>query len=269
MKKKIVTVLLTAALGSSMLAGQAVMAAETTIKTTETTTATETADAEKVTEEKTIGVKPEKDTEGVFSMKLKNLTGKAITEVTVKNEKDEKYPDNFLEKDDKFAADEERTLWFDPNASKEAEETADAADAKETDSKTSEETEIPKYDMQITFEDATTAVLHTLPFGDTEEAELHLEGEIAYLVFDSTSLKKSINTKETEQALAPKPTEAPVQQSSSQTQDYSYNESYDYDYSYDYDDSYDGSYDNDDYDDSGASDDGGSDGGCLDDALLN
>ena len=127
--------------------------------------------------------------------------------------------------------------------------------------------------MQITFEDATTAVLHTLPFGDTEEAELHLEGEIAYLVFDSTSLKKSINTKETEQALAPKPTEAPVQQSSSQTQDYSYNESYDdsydYDYSYDYDDSYDGSYDNDDYDDSGASDDGGSDDGCLDDALLN
>lgn len=282
MKKKIVTVLLTAALGSSMLAGQAVMAAETTIKTTETTTATETADAEKATEEKIIGVKPEKDTEGVFSMKLKNLTGKAITEVTVKNEKDEKYPDNFLEKDDKFVADEERTLWFDPNAAKEAEETAEAeaADAKGTDSETSEETEIPKYDMQITFEDATTAVLHTLPFGDTEEAELHLEGEVAYLVFDSTSLKKSINTKETEQALAPKPTEAPVQQSSSQTQDYSYNESYnesyddsyDYDYSYDYDESYDdydGSYDNDDYDDSGDSDDGGSDDGCLDDALLN
>lgn len=69
--------------------------------------------------------------------------------------------------------------------------------------------EVQKYDMQITFEDGTTATLHTLPFGDTEEAELHLEGEVAYIVFDSKDLKKSVNTKETEQALAPKPTEAP------------------------------------------------------------
>ena len=207
---------------------------------------------------KTIGKKPEtdKDAEGVFSLKFKNLTGKVITEVTVKNEKDEKYPDNFLEKDDKFAADEERTLWFDPNADTEdAAETADDKDTEEA-SETSEP-EVQKYDMQITFEDGTTATLHTLPFGDTEEAELHLEGEVAYIVFDSKDLKKSVNTKETEQALAPKPTEAPAQQTSSQTEDYSY------DYSYD-----DYSYDDYGYDDSGDSD-GGSDDGCLDNAILN
>ena len=269
MKKKIVTILMTAAIGTSMLAGQSVMAADTEAKTE--TKADDTADS-KETEEKTIGKKPEtdKDAEGVFSIKFKNLTGKAITGVAVKNEKDEKYPDNFLEKDDKFAADEERTLWFDPNAAKDEEktETADTKDTAETkDSGAAEE--VQKYDMQITFEDGTTAILHTLPFGDTEEAELHLEGEVAYIVFDSKNLKKSVNTKETEQALAPKPTEAPAQETSSQTEDYSYDydESYD-DYSYDYDESYDDDSYDDSYDDSGDSD-GGSDDGCLDDAILN
>ena len=253
MKKKIVTVLMTAAIGTSMLAGQTVMAAET--KTDEDKASDET-------EEKTIGKKPEtdKDAEGVFSLKFKNLTGKVITGVTVKNEKDEKYPDNFLEKDDKFAADEERTLWFDPNAAKDEAANTDTAEDKGTEAAE----EVQKYDMQITFEDETTATLHTLPFGDTEEAELHLEGDVAYIIFDSKDLKKSVNTKETEQALAPKPTEAPVQQSSSQTEDYSYDYDEDYDYDYSYDEGDDG-----DYDDSGDSAAEGGDDGCLDNAILN
>ena len=254
MKKKIVTILMTAAIGTSLLAGQAVMAADT--ETATEAKADDTGDSKETEEEKTIGKKPEtdKDAEGVFSLKFKNLTGKVITEVTVKNEKDEKYPDNFLEKDDKFAADEERTLWFDPNA--------DTEEASET-----SEPEVQKYDMQITFEDGTTATLHTLPFGDTEEAELHLEGEVAYIVFDSKDLKKSVNTKETEQALAPKPTEAPAQQTSSQTEDYSYDYSYD-DYSYD-DYGYDDSGDSDGGSDDSGDSDGGSDDGCLDNAILN
>ena len=33
----------------------------------------------------------------------------------LKNEKDEEYPDNFLKEEDKFEADEERVLWFDPD----------------------------------------------------------------------------------------------------------------------------------------------------------
>ena len=110
MKKKIVTILMTAAIGTSLLAGQAVMAADT--ETATEAKADDTGDSKETEEEKTIGKKPEtdKDAEGVFSLKFKNLTGKVITEVTVKNEKDEKYPDNFLEKDDKFAADEHSGL---------------------------------------------------------------------------------------------------------------------------------------------------------------
>ena len=224
MKKKVVTAFMMAALGSSLVFSQAVMAADTTAKTETSEDADKDAtesedkdvaeDADKADEEKedlkTIGEKPEEDTEGVFSVKLKNLTGKVITGVTVKNEKDEEYPDNFL-KEDKFEADEERVLWFDPNAkdkadeenkdsSDDAKETTDTEETKTEDAKTDEkaegedkddaEKEIPKYNIQLTFEDGTTAEIHTFPFGDTDEAELHLEGEVAYLVFDRISQKK-------------------------------------------------------------------------------
>ena len=214
MKKKVVTAFMMAALGSSLVFSQAVMAADTTAKTetsedadkdsTESEDKDVAEDADKADEEKedlkTIGEKPEEDTEGVFSVKLKNLTGKVITGVTVKNEKDEEYPDNFLKEEDKFEADEERVLWFDPSAkdkadeenkdsSNDTKETTDTEETKTEDAKTDEkaegedkddaEKEIPKYNIQLTFEDGTTAEIHTFPFGDTEEAELKLEGEVA------------------------------------------------------------------------------------------
>lgn len=249
--------------------------------------ADDTKDADKADENKdedlkTIGEKPEEDTEGALSVKLKNTTGKVITGVAVKNEKDEEYPDNFLKEEDKFEADEERVLWFDPNAkdkenegSKDtADDTAKTEEKSDGEDKDDAEKEIPKYNIQLTFEDGTTAEIHTFPFGDTEEAELHLEGDIAYLVFDSISQKKEFNTLETEKALAPKPTEAAAQASESQsTQSYDNSSDYDYSNDYDYDTDYD--YDSDyDYDgsDDGGSDDGGSDDGgdgCLDNGLLN
>jgi len=74
MKRKIVTAFMMAALGSSLVFSQAAMAADTTAKT-ETS---EDADL------KTIGEKPEEDTEGALSVKLKNTTGKVITGVAVR-----------------------------------------------------------------------------------------------------------------------------------------------------------------------------------------
>lgn len=109
MKRKLVTVLMTAIIGSSMLFAQTAMAADTTAQTEDTAKADETSEA-KTEELKTIGEKPEKETEGVLDVKLKNLTGKVVTGFAVKNEKDEKYPENFLKEDDKFAADEELSL---------------------------------------------------------------------------------------------------------------------------------------------------------------
>ena len=111
MKKKVVTAFMMAALGSSLVFSQAVMAADTTAKTetsedadkdsTESEDKDVAEDADKADEEKedlkTIGEKPEEDTEGVFSVKLKNLTGKVITGVTVKNEKDEEKRKEYTE----------------------------------------------------------------------------------------------------------------------------------------------------------------------------
>ena len=70
---------------------------------TETATeakADDTGDSKETEEEKTIGKKPEtdKDAEGVFSLKFKNLTGKVITEVTVKKMRKMRNTDNFLKK---------------------------------------------------------------------------------------------------------------------------------------------------------------------------
>ena len=87
MKKKVVTAFMMAALGSSLVFSQAVMAADTTAKTETSEDADKDAtesedkdvaeDADKADEEKedlkTIGEKPEEDTEGVFSVKLKIL----------------------------------------------------------------------------------------------------------------------------------------------------------------------------------------------------
>ncbi len=97
MKRKLVTVLMTAIIGSSMLFAQTAMAADTTAQTEDTAKADKTSKA-KTEELKTIGEKPEKETEGVLDVKLKNLTGKVVTGFAVKNEKDEKYPENFLKK---------------------------------------------------------------------------------------------------------------------------------------------------------------------------
>lgn len=53
MKKKIVTILMTAAIGTSLLAGQAVMAADT--ETATEAKADDTGDSKETEEEKTIG----------------------------------------------------------------------------------------------------------------------------------------------------------------------------------------------------------------------
>ena len=149
MKRKLVTVLMTAIIGSSMLFAQTAMAADTTAQTEDTAKADETSEA-KTEELKTIGEKPEKETEGVLDVKLKNLTGKVVTGFAVKNEKDEKYPENFLKEDDKFAADEERELWFDLNKKDETSDAEKTEDAKtEENAENTEEKEIPKYNIEF------------------------------------------------------------------------------------------------------------------------
>ena len=122
MKKKIVTVLMTAMLEAAFYLHRQLWQQIRLNRQKIPAKADETSEA-KTEELKTIGEKPEKETEGVLDVKLKNLTGKVVTGFAVKNEKDEKYPENFLKEDDKFAADEERELWFDTNKKDETSDT--------------------------------------------------------------------------------------------------------------------------------------------------
>ena len=95
MKKKVVTAFMMAALGSSLVFSQAAMAADTTAKTETSEDADKDAtesedkdvaeDADKADEEKedlkTIGEKPEEDTEGVFFCKIKKSYRQKLSQV--------------------------------------------------------------------------------------------------------------------------------------------------------------------------------------------
>lgn len=238
MKKRILTVLLAGVMCFSMTT--AAFAAETDAAASETA---------ETTEMKLLG----EDAEGAFHVALKNSTGKDIKEVKINVAKKVEYKDaeNLLKEDDIFKADEERLLCCVPLKE----------EKKEADTEKDKEPEIPVYNIKLTFADDTTAEVHTFPFGDIEEGELHLEGEIAYLVFDSVSLKESVNTLETETKIADeiKAAAEAAAARSSKSDDYYEDDYYD-DYYYDDSNDY---Y----YEDSGSDNSGGDD-SCLEGGLL-
>lgn len=254
MKKKILTALFAGIFGSTVIVSGSVctFAAETDVAEEST---------EDTAEPKTIGAK-EKE-EGAFSVKLKNATGKDIKDIKIKVSGHSEFADteNLLEKDEVFTAEEERILNYLPKVKEETEE-------KKEDTKEKEEPLV--FDIQLTFADDTTAVVHTFPFGDIEEGEICMDGELAYLVFESVNLKKEVNTLETETTIAETikaQKEAAAQAAASSSGSESYDYSYDYDYSgdYDYGDGDDGGSD------AGSGDGGTTDGGdgCLNGGLLN
>lgn len=247
MKKKILTLLLAGILCLPMTA--MTFAAEAEI----------TADAEG--EVKLLG----EDAEGAFHVQLKNSTGKEIKEVKINVAGKVEYKDagNLLKEEEVFAAEEERLLCCVPYE-EEAKDTA-------KEDKEKKEPELPVYNLKVTFVDDTTAEIHTFPFGDIEKGEIHMEEDVAYLVFESVSQKLSVNTLETEKKIAEQIKAAEKAAATAKNNSGggdSYEDYYDYSYDYSYDDSYDDNYYDDyDYGDSGSADDGGED-SCLDDGLL-
>ena len=198
-------------------------------------------------------------TEGAFEVLLKNSTGKDIVKFRLRSSSDKDYGDSVLEDGDVYAADEERILYYNPDSSSEEtpEETAAPAETG------GEDKALPDaYDIEVTFKPETEGSegavyeLHSFPFGDIMEGEIHLEGEVLYLEYKSIKTDESISTKAYEEGiLTQKAAEqaaaeqadagqavaevaAPVYQDYSQ--DYSYqDQSYDYgydnnNYSYDY-----------------------------------
>lgn len=145
---------------------------------------------------KTMGEK----VKGAYEVLLKNSTGKVITGVSVKSEKEEEYKSNLLMQKDSFTVNEERILFYKTSG----EENADGQVEKQS------------YNVRLTFEDKTEAVLHNFPFGDLTKAEIHMEDEVVYLTYTSASTKAPVSTKAAEmmaageEEAAPTPTPTPA-----------------------------------------------------------
>jgi colicin import membrane protein len=117
--------------------------------------------------------------EGAYKVYLTNMTGKAIKGIAVRKETDLEFPDSLMEEEDLFEAREERILYY-----RDELQDGQIADA--------------EYEIMLTFEDDTTAVLHKFPFKDMEEGKICLDDEIAYLTYTSIVTKAPVNTKASE-----------------------------------------------------------------------
>ena len=152
---------------------------------------------EKEPELKTIG-KEEKE---AFKVEIKNATGKTIKGIAIKQTDEESYPENMLEDGDVFTDQESRNLYYKAteDTTKETEENTEDMAAE---SEKAQEKELEQgYDIQLTFEDDSTAELHAFPFEDIEKGEICYEDDVAYLTYTSVASKEELNTKEAELAV--------------------------------------------------------------------
>ena len=152
---------------------------------------------EKEPELKTIG---QEDKEA-FKVEIKNATGKNIKGITIKQTDEESYPENMLEDGDVFTDQESRNLYYKvPEQSTEVSE--ESAEDTAVESEGTQEKELEQgYDIQLTFEDDSTAELHAFPFEDIEKGEICYEDDVAYLTYTSVASKEELNTKEAELAV--------------------------------------------------------------------
>ena len=152
---------------------------------------------EKEPELKTIG---QEDKEA-FKVEIKNATGKNIKGITIKQTDEESYPENMLEDGDVFTDQESRNLYYKvPEQSTEVSE--ESAEDTAVESEGTQEKELEQgYDIQLTFEDESTAELHAFPFEDIEKGEICYEDDVAYLTYTSVASKEELNTKDAELAV--------------------------------------------------------------------
>ena len=152
---------------------------------------------EKEPELKTIG----KEDKEAFKVEIKNATGKTIKGIAIKQTDEESYPENMLEDGDVFTDQESRNLYYKApeDTTKETEENTEDMAAE---SEKAQEKELEQgYDIQLTFEDDSTAELHAFPFEDIEKGEICYEDDVAYLTYTSVASKEELNAKEAELAV--------------------------------------------------------------------
>ena len=125
----------------------------------------------------------EKRSDSDYEVTLVNECGKAITGIALRASYEE-YSDNLLPEDTVLEEHGQGTLWCEP-------------------------AEIlnfvpPEYDIQLTFADESTAVLHTIPFGDADELTILTDEEsgTVYVRFISLSQNSESNSLQREKNIA-------------------------------------------------------------------
>ena len=125
----------------------------------------------------------EKRSDSDYEVTRVNECGKAITGIALRASYEE-YSDNLLSEDTVLEEHGEGTLWCEP-------------------------AEIlnfvpPEYDIQLTFADESTAVLHTIPFGDADELTILTDEEsgTVYVRFISLSQDSESNSLQREKNIA-------------------------------------------------------------------
>ena len=125
----------------------------------------------------------EKRSDSDYEVTLVNECGKAITGIALRASYEE-YSDNLLPEDTVLEEHGQGTLWCEP-------------------------AEIlnfvpPEYDIQLTFADESTAVLHTIPFGDADELTILTDEEsgTVYVRFISLSQNNESNSLQREKNIA-------------------------------------------------------------------
>ena len=111
------------------------------------------------------------------------------------------YPENMLEEGDVFADQESRNLYYKAPEKNENEDVTEESETTENDGTDDEKVLEQGYDVQLTFEDDSTAELHAFPFGDIEKGDLCYADDVAYLTYTSIESKEQIDTKEAELAV--------------------------------------------------------------------
>ena len=136
-----------------------------------------------------------------FKVEVKNATGKNIKGIAIKLTDEDAYPENMLEEGDVFADQESRNLYYKALEKNENEDVTEESETTENDGTDDEKVLEQGYDVQLTFEDDSTAELHAFPFGDIEKGDLCYADDVAYLTYTSIESKEQIDTKEAELAV--------------------------------------------------------------------
>jgi len=168
------------------------------------------------------------DSKNLYTVKLKNETGKVITGLAIKDGSMTDYPADLITDGYQFAVGTEVLVYYDASSAIAAQSTANASI---TPAAAESGTPIfnPSYSIRVTFSDGTQGELHNVSFGDFSEASIHAGDGYLFLTYQSLSQNNAaVSTEESEKAAAaaaaqaaqaaaatPTPTTAPA---ASQTQ---------------------------------------------------